>query len=92
MLKKLVALACLVGSALALYNVYSDLGPLQKTAEELACGAGGCATLIGMERSPVQVTFRFQVQRNKPDTAQVRCARGAVLVGDYSCTKEYGAR
>ena len=90
MIKKLVALLCLVGSFLALYNVYSDLGPVQKNAEAVACGPTPCAALIGMERTPVQVTFRFQVQRNKADTAQVRCSRSFLLIGDYSCTKEYG--
>lgn len=89
-LKKIVALASIVGSALALYNVYSDVGPLQKTAEAVACGAAGCANLIGLERSPVSATFRFQVQRNKSDTAQVRCSRALILLGEYSCTKEFG--
>lgn len=88
MLQKLVALLCLVGSVLALYNVYSDLGPLQKTAEGLACEGAACAGLIGMERTPIHVTFRFQVQRNKAETAQVRCTRALLLVGDYSCESE----
>lgn len=87
-IKKLVALSCLVGSALALYNVYSDLTPVQKNAESIACTHTACAGLIGMERTPVGVTFRFQVQRNKAETAQVRCSRSFLLLGDYTCTKE----
>lgn len=92
MIKKLVAVLCLVGSALALFNVYSDLGPLQNDAEVVACGQTKCSALIGMERTPIQVTFRFQVLRNKADTAQVRCSRSFLLVGDYSCSKDYGTR
>lgn len=88
MIKKFVALSCLVGSALALYNVYSDLAPVQKNAEAIACAPTACAALIGVERTPVGVTFRFQVQRNKADTAQVRCSRSFLLIGDYTCAKE----
>lgn len=90
MIKKLVAVFCLVGSFLALYNVYSDLGPVQKDAEMTACGPTGCAALIGMERTPIAVKFRFQIQRNKADTAEVRCSRSFLLLGDYSCVKESG--
>ncbi len=88
MVRKLVALLCLVGTFLALYNVYSDLGPVQKQAEGLACAGKPCANLIGMERSPLGIVFRFQIERNKATTAQVACKRALVLLGDYSCTKE----
>lgn len=90
MIKQVVALSCLVGSALALYNVYSDVAPVQQEAAAVACAPTACAALIGMERTPIGVTFRFQVQRNKADTAQVRCTRSFLLVGDYSCNKEFG--
>lgn len=90
MIKKLIAVLCLVGSGLALYNVYSDLGPVQKNADAVACAPTTCSALIGMERTPVAVTFRFQVQRNKADTAQVRCSRSFLLIGDYTCAKEFG--
>ncbi len=86
--KKLVAVLCLVGSVLALYNVYSDVGPLQMSAERVACQSGACAGLIGMERTPIHVTFRFQVQRNQAATAQVRCQRTFLLAGEYTCAKE----
>lgn len=88
MVRKLVALLCLVGSFLALYNVYSDLGPVQKQAEALACDGKPCANLIGMERSPLSIVFRFQVERNKATTSQVTCKRAFILLGDYSCGKE----
>lgn len=88
MLKKLIAVLCLVGSALALYNVYADVGPLQTSAERIACGDKGCATLIGLERTPIYVSFRFQIERNKSATAQVRCSRAFLLAGEYTCTKE----
>jgi len=89
-IKKLVAVLCLVGSFLALYNVYSDLSPVQKDAETAACGPAGCGALIGMERTPIAVKFRFQIQRNKADIAEVRCSRAFLLLGDYSCVKQSG--
>lgn len=85
MVRKLVALFCLVGSVLALYNVYSDLTPVQQRAEALACAGKPCANLIGMERSPLKIIFRFQIERNKATTAQVTCQRSLILLGDYSC-------
>lgn len=88
MVRKLVALLCLIGSFLALYNVYSDLGPVQKVAENLACDGKGCATLIGIERSPLGIVFRFQIERNKATTSQVTCKRAFVLLGDYACKKD----
>ena len=88
MVRKLIALFCLVGTFLALYNVYSDLAPVQKQAESLACEGKPCANLIGIERSPVSIVFRFQVERNKATTSQVTCRRPLVLLGDYSCKKE----
>lgn len=86
MVRKLVALLCLVGSVLALYNVYSDVTPVQKQAEVLACADKPCAGLIGMERSPSMIVFRFQIERNRATTAQVTCRRSFILLGEYSCT------
>lgn len=88
MIKQLITVACLVGSGLALYNVYSDVGPLQRTADVTACGEQGCAALVGMERTPIAITFRFQTERNKSTTAQVRCRRAWLLLGEYACVKE----
>lgn len=88
MFRKLIALLCLVGSFLALYNVYSDIGPLQRQAESLACSGQACANLIGLQRSPLAIVFRFQVERNKATTSQVTCKRALILLGDYSCSKE----
>jgi hypothetical protein len=87
-IKPLITVVCLIGSALALYNVYSDVGPLQRRADVTACGEPGCAALIGMERTPIAVTFRFQTERNKSTTAQVRCRRAWLLLGEYDCVKE----
>lgn len=86
--KKLVAIACLAGSGLALFNVYSDVSPLRAKASEVACGAGGCSQLLGMERSPISQTFTFQIRKGSANTARVVCRRGLVLLGDYNCTRE----
>jgi hypothetical protein len=88
MVRKLIAVLCVVGSFLALYNVYSDIAPVQRHAESVACAGKLCANLIGLERSPIALVFRFQVERNKATTAQVRCTRSFVLLGDYSCSKD----
>lgn len=86
-LKKIVAIACLVGSGLAIYNVNSDIAPLQQQAEELACGAEGCVRLIGLARSPFKQTFTFQVQENSTRSIVVECTRAALLFGSYSCQR-----
>jgi hypothetical protein len=86
--KKLVAIFCLVGSGFALYNVYSDVSPLQAKAAETACGAGGCSQLLGMERTPLSQVFTFQVRKGSANTARVVCRRGMLLFGDYDCTRE----
>jgi hypothetical protein len=85
--KKFVAIFCLVGSGFALYNVYSDVSPLQARASEVACGNTGCAQLIGMERTPFSQVFTFQVRKG-PNTARVACRRGMLLFGDYDCVRE----
>lgn len=86
--KKLIAILCLLGSALALYNVYSDIAPLQAQADATACGGSGCAQLVAMQRSPISVSFRFQIQPNRSDVANVTCKRSFILLGEYTCTRE----
>lgn len=88
LIKKLIALLCLVGSALALYNVYSDIGPVQMKAEAVACGTSGCAQLVGMQRSPISAQFRFQVKANQSLVASVECKRGLILLGEYTCVSQ----
>lgn len=86
--KKAVAVACLVGSAGAIYNVNFDVAPLQKQAESVACGASGCRQLTGLERTPFAQRFTFQVQAESAKTMRVECTRGLLLFGDYSCVQK----
>ncbi len=86
-IKKIVAVLCLAGSAMAIYNVNSDVGPLQKTAETIACGADGCKQLVGLQRMPTSTEFTFQVQENSSRLQKVECARAFLLFGDYDCKK-----
>lgn len=86
-IKRFVTIGCLAASALALYNVYSDVGPVQGLAAETACGAEGCAQLIAMERTPISQTFTFQVQSNSSRTERVVCRKSLLLVGKYACER-----
>lgn len=86
-LKKFVAIACLVGSGFAIYNVNSDIAPLQQRAEELACGADGCVRLIGLARSPIKQTFTFQIEENSARSVIIECTRDFLLFGSTSCKR-----
>jgi hypothetical protein len=85
--KKAIAVLCLGGSALAIYNVNFDVSTLQKTAEREACGDKGCQQLTGLSRNPTSQVFTFQVQSNSAKTAQVECTRGFLLFGDFTCKR-----
>jgi hypothetical protein len=85
--KKAVAVLCIGGSVLAIYNVNSDVSALQKQAELEACGDKGCAQLTGMQRNPTSQLFTFQVQANSAKTAQIECTRGFLLFGAYTCKR-----
>jgi len=84
---------CVAGSIAAIYNVVADNGDVEKMAEGAACGQtpGGAQAappacrpqMTRMERSPFAQSFEFATTKG---TVAVRCARSAVLVGDYSCT------
>ena len=84
LLKPLVAVLCLVGSFFAIYNVQSDVAPIQAQAEQVACPKG-CAQLLGMTRTPIKNTFTFQVESNSAQTKTIDCERSMILVGEYSC-------
>lgn len=89
--KKTVAVLCLGGSALAIYNVYTDIAPLQKRAEATACGDSGCQQLIGLHRTPISQSFTFQVEPGSSRTVSIECQRSAWLFGEYSCEREGAA-
>jgi hypothetical protein len=88
-LKKAVAVLCIGGSALAIYNVNSDVTELQKHAEREACGDKGCKQLTGMTRNPLSQVFTFQVQENSAKTTQVECTRAFLLVGTFTCKRTF---
>jgi hypothetical protein len=76
--------ACVGLSALGAYNVMSDNAEVEKLAESTACkGEVGCrAQKTRMERTPIAQTFDYAVAKK---TVTVRCTRGMLFVGDYTC-------
>jgi hypothetical protein len=85
--KKAIAVLCLVGSVLAIYNVNSDVSVVQKQAEREACGDKGCFQVTGITRNPTSQLFTFQVQSNNAKTSQVECTRAFLLFGEYTCKR-----
>jgi hypothetical protein len=85
--KKVIALLCIVGSILAIYNTEFDIAPLQKQAELQACGEKGCQQLTSLRRTPFAQSFGFQVQANSARTENVRCTRAFVLFGEFTCQR-----
>lgn len=88
------SLLLLVGTALGLYNVYSDNSDVKALAERAACGGGerACTVKITREsRSPIGQSFSFQtrlvqhgrIERNA--SVDVECRRAFYLVGEYDC-------
>jgi hypothetical protein len=87
-IKKAIALLCIGGSVMAIYNVNSDNTELQKRAESEACGNDGCLQLIGMQRMPTSQEFTFQVQEGSSRTQKVDCSRAFLLFGEYTCVRK----
>lgn len=85
LIKGTIAVLCLVGSAMAIYNVNSDNSPLQKRAEQLACGDKGCLQLVGLQRQPTSQTFTFQVSSGSAQTKIIECTPAFILFGEYDC-------
>jgi hypothetical protein len=95
-LRRIVTFLCIAGSIAAAYNVLADNGDVEKMAEGIACAEpvasakpasaapGACKPqMTRMDRSPFAQTFEFATSKG---TVGVRCARSAVLVGDYACS------
>lgn len=80
---KVFLLFCIVLSALALNNVYGDNGDLEARAKASAPACASGCTMTRLDRLPWAHDFELSAQGGK--TVQVRCARGAVLVGSFSC-------
>ena len=87
----IVMALCLGVTALGLANTYGDNAEVAKLAQTKACGTEGCSfETLRQERSPFSQSFTFQVKltekgKSRGATADVKCARAYVLVGDYAC-------
>jgi hypothetical protein len=87
-LRFILSFLCIAGTIAAAYNVLCDNGDVEKMAEVTACGSppppgGNCRPqMTRMDRTPFAQTFEFGTGKG---TVGVRCARSAVLVGDYGC-------
>ena len=75
-------------TAAGLINTYGDAADVEKLAGQTACGAeAGCALqLTEFQKSPFAHEYVFVV--GKGDRVSIKCARGAVFFGDYTCTRK----
>lgn len=90
---RMISILLLVGTALGLYNVYSDNTDVRALAERAACGDRPCTPKITREsRTPISQSFTFQtrlIQKGKVDreaSVDVECQRALYLLGEYRCT------
>jgi len=92
LIRPLVAIICLGGTALGLNNTYGDNAEVKALAEKSACGSAQCSVKSLHEgRSAFKQSFGFQtalVQKGKADrsaSVDVTCQREYFLVGEYHC-------
>jgi hypothetical protein len=85
MMGKVLSVAVLLASLLALYNVYGDNTELLERAERLACG-NRCVRLLRAQRTPIEQSFTFQTSLQPARTLDVHCRRALLLIGDYACS------
>jgi len=91
--RNLISLVLLAGTALGLYNVYSDNTDVKAEAERVACAGRECtSSFLRESRSPIAQSFTVQtklVEKGKVDrsaSVDVECKREFFLVGAYHCT------
>jgi hypothetical protein len=82
-LRIFITTLCLVVSVAAMLNVFADNADVLAQAKGIACPSGPCDPSRG-ERTPFAQTFEF---RTTAGPITVRCARGAILFGEYACSK-----
>ncbi|MGC4091400.1 MAG: hypothetical protein QM756_26680 [Polyangiaceae bacterium] len=94
-LRNLFTVLLFGGTALGLYNVYSDNADVRALGEKKACGERPCkATVTRESRSPISQSFTYQtqlVEKGKPGrsaSVDVECQRGYFLLGEYNCTAQ----
>jgi hypothetical protein len=82
-------LLCIAISVAGAINVFADNADVRASAKDVACkkkkcGPGGPA-LTREDRTPIAQSFLYATSDG---TVAVRCARAAILVGDYSCAAD----
>jgi len=90
--RALIALLCIVGTALGLNNTYGDDAEVKALAEQAACGKPTCSVkLLRENRSALKQSFAFQtalVEKGKSGrgaSVDIDCERALLLLGDYRC-------
>lgn len=95
-IRPVISITLIGASVLGLLNVYADNADVVRKAEAVACDQKPDCTarLTRVDRSPLAQNFGFalsyEMQGDKkvsgrPADRAVKCSRGLVLVGDYSC-------
>ena len=94
-LRNLISVLLLGGTALGLFNVYSDNTEVKALAERAACAERTCTASFTREsRSPISQSFTVQtrlVEKGKVDSGasvDVECKREYLLFGGYTCTAQ----
>lgn len=87
-MRLLVGFVCIAGSALLLYNTYSEQPDLESRARAVACAKEDCMGLVGLKASVLGRSFSFQVKTRGTKLVTARCTRSLVLLGDYTCSRE----
>jgi len=92
LVRPLIALLCLGGTALGLNNTYGDDTEVKAMAEKVACGNAPCVVkTLNERRSAFKQAYGYQTalvekgKSTKGATVDVECARAYVLLGEYSC-------
>jgi hypothetical protein len=82
-LGQLFTLLCVVVTGLGIRNVIADNQEVEALAKKSAPACSLGCSLARVDRTPFAQEFQFSPAKGAP--ASVRCARAAVLVGDYAC-------
>lgn len=97
LVRALVAVLCIAGTALGLANTYGDNSEVKALAQKTACGSPNCSVSVLREsRSAFSQSFGFQttlVQKGKNGqsaSVDVECKRKQILIGDYECAVTSG--
>lgn len=78
----------LLVTGLGFINTYGDPTEVKKLAADTACGGTICEPqLREFSRNPLAHEYTYQVGK-AASMVTVRCARTAILVGEYRCEKK----